>query len=203
MGTLLSEPVAAGVNQGWFRVLPTEVFKIILAGPRNVGKTSLLRRYLSGRFEPQYTATIGVDMNVASLDFPDGKVVLDVIDLAGQQSFISLRNRFYQGTHHLILVFDMTDRPTFEEVPKWYDAITQGACPSPGMHLTGSLVGNKADMVQKLALTSQEGQDLAELLSMQYFEASAKTGQNVSEIFLHAAISCRMTLQSLRQSKQV
>lgn len=177
-----------------------EVFKIILAGPRNVGKTSLLRRYLSGEFEPHYTATVGVNLNVATLDFPDGRVVLDVVDLAGQQSFVSLRNRFYQGTHHLILVFDKTDRSTFEEVPKWYDAITKGACPSAGMHLTGSLVGNKADVAEKLVVTTEEGIDLAKLLSMEYFEASAKTGQNVSEIFLHAAVTCRMALQSLRKS---
>jgi small GTP-binding protein len=181
--------------------LSTEVFKIVLAGPRNVGKTSLLRRYLSGKFEPHYTATVGVDMNVATLDFPDGRVVLDVVDLAGQQSFVSLRNRFYQGTHHLILVYDMTDRSTFEEVPKWYDAITQGACPSGAMHLTGSLVGNKVDMVEKTTVTSQEGRGLAKLLALEYFEASAKTGQNVSEIFLHAAASCRMTLESLRKGK--
>jgi small GTP-binding protein len=181
--------------------LSTEVYKIIVAGPRNVGKTSLLRKYLSGKFDPDYTATVGVDMNVASLDFPDGRVVLDVVDLAGQQSFVSLRNRFYQGAHHLILVYDMTDRPTFEEVPKWYQAITQGACPSGGILLTGSLVANKADIIKKLTVKTQEGQDLAKLMSMEYFEASAKTGQNVSEIFLHAAISCRMALQSLREKK--
>jgi Ras-related protein Rab-1A len=179
--------------------LSTEVFKIVLAGPRNVGKTSLLRRYLSGEFEPRYTATVGVNLNVATLEFPDGRVVLDVVDLAGQQSFVSLRNRFYQGTHHLILVYDMTDRSTFEEVPKWYDAITKGSCPSGGMHLTGSLVGNKADMADKLTVKTKEGNDLAKLLSMEYFEASAKTGQNVSEIFLHAAASCRATLESLRK----
>lgn len=166
-----------------------------------MGKTSLFRRYLSGKFEPHYTATVGVAMNVATLEFPDGRVVLDVVDLAGQQSFVSLRNRFYQGAHHLILVYDMTERSTFEEVSKWYDAITQGACPSGGMHLTGSLVGNKADITQKLTVTTQEGQDLAKLLSLEYFEASAKTGQNVSEIFVHAAVSCRVTIQALRKSK--
>jgi len=164
-----------------------------------VGKTSLFRRYLSGKFEPDYTATVGVDMNVATLEFPDGRVVLDVIDLAGQQSFVSLRNRFYQGAHHLILVYDMTDRSTFEEVPKWFQAIAQGACPSGGMLLTGSLVANKADMVQNIQVKTQEGQDLAKMMSMDYFEASAKTGQNVSEIFLHAAVSCRTTMQSLRE----
>jgi len=180
-------------------IMSTEVFKVVIAGPGNVGKTSLFRRYMSGRFEPSYTATVGVDMNVATLDFPDGRVVLGIVDLGGQQSFVGLRNRFYQGTHHLILVYDITNRATFDEIPKWFDGITQGACASGRMLLTGSLVANKADMKNKAQVPTSEGEKLAKIMSMSYFEVSAKTGQGVSEMFVHAAVSCRTMHQMLSQ----
>ena len=176
--------------------LTAEVYKTLIVGPRNVGKTSLVRRYLLGRFETTYTATVGADLSVATLNFPEGTVILSVVDLGGQQTFAALRNRFYQGAHHVILVYDKTDRSTFEDIPKWFETLTEGIRMPSYIFLAGSLVANKADLKDASEVTTEEGHQLADLLSMKYFETSAKTGTNVGEVFIHAATSCRARVKS-------
>jgi small GTP-binding protein len=156
-----------------------------------VGKSSLVRRYLSDTFQPDYTATVGVDMKPSMVDFPDGRVVMSIVDLGGQESFTSLRNRFYQGSHHVILVYDVTNRETFDAIPKWYESLNQGVCLPEEVALGGTLVGNKVDVTEKIVVDTEEGQQLADLLSLAFFETSAATGKSVAELFIHAASSCR------------
>jgi len=193
---LISELTDADSSARMVHALTAEVYKTLIVGPRNVGKSSLVRRYLLGRFETTYTATVGADLSVATFDFPEGTIVLSVVDLGGQQTFAALRNRFYQGAHHVILVYDKTDRSTFEDIPKWYETLTDGIRMPSYIFLAGSLVANKVDMTDAAEVTEEEGRQLADLLSMKYFEASAKTGTNVAEIFIHAASSCRARIKS-------
>ena len=193
---LISEFVDVNLSTRMVHALTAEVYKTLIVGPRNVGKTSLVRRYLLGRFETTYTATVGADLSVATFDFPEGTIVLSVVDLGGQQTFAALRNRFYQGAHHVILVYDKTDRSTFEDIPKWYETLTDGIRMPSYIFLAGSLVANKVDMTDAAEVTEEEGRQLADLLSMKYFEASAKTGINVAEIFLHAVSSCSARIKS-------
>ena len=194
--TLIREFVDASSSTRMVKPLTAEVYKTLIVGPRNVGKSSLVRRYLLGRFETTYTATVGADLSVATFDFPEGTIVLSVVDLGGQQTFAALRNRFYQGAHHVILVYDKTDRSTFEAIPKWYETLTEGIRMPSYIFLAGSLVANKVDLTEDAEVTEEEGRQLAHLLSMKYFEASAKTGVNVAEIFIHAASSCRARIKS-------
>ncbi len=194
--TLIREFVDVNPRTRMVPPLTAEVYKTLIVGPRNVGKSSLVRRYLLGRFETTYTATVGADLSVATFDFPEGTIVLSVVDLGGQQTFAALRNRFYQGAHHVILVYDKTDRSTFEDIPKWYETLTDGIRMPSYIFLAGSLVANKVDLTDAVEVTEEEGRQLADLLSMKYFEASAKTGINVAEIFLHAASSCRIRIKS-------
>ena len=193
---LIRELADAKLGTRMVYALTTEVYKTLIVGPRNVVKTSLVRRYLLGRFETTYTATVGADLSVATFDFPEGTIVLSVVDLGGQQTFAALRNRFYQGAHHVILVYDRTDRSTFEDIPKWYETLTEGIRMPTYIFLAGSLVANKVDLTDATEVTEEEGRQLADLLSMKYFETSAKTGINVAEIFIHAASSCRARVKS-------
>ncbi|MBD3405732.1 MAG: GTP-binding protein [Candidatus Lokiarchaeota archaeon] len=169
----------------------TRVYRTLIVGPRNVGKTSLVKRYLYDSFEESYTATVGVDMSVYDLQFPDGRVVVTVLDLAGAQTFQSLKNRFYWDTHHIIAVYDITDKSTFETIPNWYNTISEGLCIPGSLALSGCLVANKVDSRMDNQVDPMEAKLLASLLSWEYYETSAKSGKNVSELFVHAAISCR------------
>ncbi|MGY5874847.1 MAG: Rab family GTPase [Candidatus Thorarchaeota archaeon] len=171
--------------------MAVEVYKALIIGPPNVGKTSLLRRYNQGEFSESYSATVGVDMKAQTFEFPDGRIVVTVVDVGGQQSFLGLRNRFFQGAHHVILVFDLSDRATFDEVPNWYSALSDHLCLPDDVHLGGALVGNKADLDESRTVSTLEGQLLADLISFDYFETSAKTGLNVTELFINTATTAR------------
>ncbi len=171
--------------------LPTEVYKAIVLGPPNVGKSSLIRRYQTGEFSETYTATVGVDMKAATFDFPDGSVVLTVVDIGGQETFTGLRSRFFAGAHHLILVFDKTDRSTFDLIPEWHESLTKNVNIPEHLFPKGSLVGNKADLEDQFVVTTEEAKRLATILVLEYFDASAKTGLNVAEIFMHAVSESR------------
>ena len=179
--------------------MSAEIYKCLVVGPRNVGKSSIIRRYLEDVFQETYTATIGVGMNVAALEFPEGKVVLSVVDLGGQQSFAALRNRFYQGAHFVLVVYDVTDKETFDAIPQWVESLNQTVC-TMGNSIVGALVANKVDKESERVISESEGNQLAGVLSLEYFEASAKTGQNISEIFLHAATSSRMNVRGTQSS---
>ena len=136
-------------------------------------------------------------MNAATFDFPDGRVVLTVVDVGGQQSFFSLRNRFFEGAQHLILVYDMTEASTFDRMPEWFSALAVSACDPARGFLGGSLVANKADLSERRAVSRDAGEALARMLQFEYFETSAKTGLNVGELFLNAATSSRLRKRQL------
>jgi GTPase SAR1 family protein len=85
------------------------------------------------------------------------------------------------------MVYDVTDRSTFERITNLYEALTEKICIQREDFLGGSLVANKSDMQDEAQVTSQDGQLLADLLTLKFFETSAKTGMNVSELFHYAA----------------
>jgi small GTP-binding protein len=176
---------------GPVNMLAIELYKAIIVGPPNVGKSSLVRRYQNDEFRETHTATIGADLSAATFEFPEGRVVLTIADIGGQESFAGLRNQFYQGAHHLILVYDVTDRSTFERVTDLHEALTEKICIQREDFLGGSLVANKSDMEEEAKVTTNEGQLLADLLTLKFFETSAKTGSNVSNLFHHAAAESR------------
>jgi small GTP-binding protein len=180
------------------RALAVELYKAIIVGPPNVGKSSLVRKYQKDEFKDGYTATVAADLSVSQFDFPEGKVVLTIVDIGGQETFAGLRNRFYEGAHHLIMVYDATSRSSFEKITPLYKALTEKICIQREHFLGGSLVANKCDLLDKIEVSEEEGRLLADLLTLGFFMTSAKTGQNVAELFHFAAAESRR----LRQASQ-
>ena len=167
-----------------------QTFKVLVLGPPNVGKTSLVQRYTQGVFEENYNPTIGFDVSTEELVFPEGEIKLAIMDLGGQESFDDLRRRLFQGTHYVIIVYDLTDPSTFSEIPTWYETLCNEVCLPTGVFLPGSIVANKADLAKRV--DTERGKQMAKLLNLDYFEASAKSGKNVSEIFARAASQCHV-----------
>jgi len=171
--------------------LVAELYKAIIVGAPSVGKSSLVRRYQTNEFREDHTATVAADLSAIAFDFPEGKVVLTVVDVGGQETFAGLRNRFYEGAHHLIMVYDMTNKETFKRITPLHEALTDKICIQRDKFLGGSLVANKCDLKNEAVITEQEGRLLADLLQLDYIETSARTGHNVPEMFLHAATESR------------
>ncbi len=167
--------------------MAAELYKAIIVGAPSVGKSSLVRRYQTGEFKETHTATVAADLNAITFDFPEGRVVLTVVDVGGQETFAGLRHTFYMGSNHVLFVYDMTNKETYKRITPLYDALNGKICIQGGNRLVGSLVANKSDLRAEAVISKQDGEMLANLLDLKYFETSARTGENVSEVFLYAA----------------
>ena len=177
--------------------MAAELYKAIIVGAPSVGKTSLVRRYQTGEFRESHTATVAADLSAIQFDFPSGKVVLTVVDVGGQETFAALRHTFYIGSHHVIFVYDKTNKETFKRITPLYEALSDKICIQGDSHLVGSLVANKSDLKDEIVIDEKEGRMLANLLHLEYFETSARTGENVSEMFLHAASESRRIVRNV------
>lgn len=154
--------------------------KLLTLGDSGVGKTSLLMRYADDSFSESFITTIGIDIKFRYLEI-DGKTVkVQVYDSAGQERFRSITTSFYRRANGLLLVYDVTDRASFEHIANWMHDIERNADPD----ISIVLVANKSDCPKnKLAVTEEEGKVLAEQFKIPFIQTSAKTNTNVSEAF--------------------
>jgi len=162
------------------------VYKVLLIGEPNVGKSSIIRHLLLGEFDESYHATTGVDLSAVAVNVdPFTPVILTIIDLGGQDDFSALRTQYYRGAHYSVLVYDITSRKSFECLPEWYAGILQNIDPSASGHntLPGVLIGNKNDLESAREVPTKDGRIYADLIGWQFWESSAKTGDNVEEVF--------------------
>ena len=160
------------------------VYKVLLVGDPNVGKSSIIRRLLLDDFDETYNATIGVDLSAVALTIEAvTPVILTVIDLGGQAGFTELRSQYYKGAHFAVFVYDLTERVSFEDLPTWFDGLQEAV---PGLvadEFPGMVIGNKADMIKMRQVSELEGRSYAETLKVPFYETSAKTGEKVNPAF--------------------
>ena len=152
--------------------------KSILIGDSSVGKSSLLYRYTDHDWNPHYIATIGVDFKVVTFERAAKVVKLQLWDTAGQERFRTITHSYYRGAHGILLVFDVTNRESFDNLSDWLADVRQyGVEGSPMV-----LVGNKADCANR-EVKEEEAQLFAQKLGCQYFETSAKQNKSVDDAF--------------------
>ena len=162
------------------------LFKIVCVGDGAVGKTSITIRTCHGKFDSEYLLTVGVEFGTKICTIDNNEVRLQIWDTAGQERFRFLQPAYYRGAHGALIVYDVTRKESFNHIPTWIANVVDTLDES----IPTVLVGNKCDLDELRVVTVEEGQLLAEELSTQYkrvipfFEASAKTNQNVEEIFL-------------------
>ncbi|KAL8561536.1 hypothetical protein ACOMHN_057229 [Nucella lapillus] len=155
------------------------LFKLVIVGDSGVGKTSLLLKYVDDVFTDTFISTIGVDFKIRSFHIDDKKVKLQIWDTAGQDRFRNIVSTFYRGAHAILLVYDVTDLTSLQNVPQWRQEIERY-----GRDETHQvLVGNKCDLADKRQVTQQDGRDLADRLRMTHMETSAKTSHNLDTLF--------------------
>jgi Ras-related protein Rab-15 len=118
--------------------------KIILIGDSNVGKTSLIQRYMRDEFTDYQFQTIGVDFVYHNYVYDDDNYGVYIWDTAGQEKFQSMVSQFYRGSHGAVLCFDICNRETFESVPKWITEIRKS---NPDINII--LCGTKSDLVEQ------------------------------------------------------
>ncbi|XP_015687688.2 ras-related protein Rab-42 [Protobothrops mucrosquamatus] len=154
-------------------------FRILLLGDSTVGKTSLLRRYTERCFIPTPCPTVGVEFYSKMMELPPGiKVKLQLWDTAGQERFRCITRSFYRNAVGVLLIFDMTNRRSFESIFDWYNEVTNVMD-----KVIFLLVGHKCDLESMNRVTLEEAEGLAMSLGTSFIETSAKTDTNIDLAF--------------------
>ena len=157
--------------------------KLAVLGDPAVGKTSLINKYIENRFEESYQPTLGVNILTKDiiLDDKNAETRLVLWDIAGQDKYELTRKLFFEGCHGALFVYDITRSSTFEGIKKkWIEDFKNFARPD-GVYI---LIGNKVDLKESRAVSFVVGRDFSEEIdASDYFETSAKYGENVQEAF--------------------
>jgi len=172
--------------------------KSIIIGDSGVGKSSLLYRYTDQDWNPHYIATIGVDFKVLTFERQSRVVKLQLWDTAGQERFRGITHSYYRGAHGIMLVFDLTNMESFDNVTTWMNDVRKFGV--EGMPMV--LIGNKCDCPAKRVVTKEMGEALAAKLGCKYMETSAKDNANVDEAFTYLVDECVATRAKLIPTKK-
>ncbi|KAM9584339.1 ras-related protein Rab-26 [Trichechus inunguis] len=155
-------------------------FKVMLVGDSGVGKTCLLVRFKDGAFlAGTFISTVGIDFRNKVLDVDGMKVKLQIWDTAGQERFRSVTHAYYRDAHALLLLYDVSNKASFDNIQAWLSEIQEHA----HRDVVLMLLGNKVDSTQEREVKREDGEKLAKEYGLPFMETSAKTGLNVDLAF--------------------
>lgn len=157
----------------------SQCYKLVVVGGGGVGKSALTIQFIQSYFVTDYDPTIE-DSYTKQCIVDDVVARLDILDTAGQEEFSAMREQYMRSGEGFLLVFSVTDRSSFDEIYKFHKQILRV---KDREEFPMILVGNKADLEQQRAVTSEEGLELARHLNIKYVEASAKLRMNVDAAF--------------------
>ena len=156
------------------------VYKILLLGDESAGKTCFFLRYYDKTFKEIYSPTTGLDYRSKSMKLKSGKnIKLQIWDTPGQERFSAITKIFYKKSQGIILIYDVTNRKTFENVKQFISQIREEVSDNVIIYI----VANKIDMEDGRIIDEEEGKKLAEEFGVPHIETSAKIGINVDETF--------------------
>jgi small GTP-binding protein len=157
---------------------PDFLLKIVLIGESGVGKTNLLSRFLSNQFSADSKSTIGVEFGTMLMSIDDKRVHAQIWDTAGQERYRAITSAYYRGAVGAMLVYDLTSALSFQALRRW---LTELRHVDP--KIVVMLVGNKCDMAELRAVSTEDGVNFANSQNLLFIETSAKEATNVGESF--------------------
>ena len=159
-------------------MIKTKPLKLLLIGDSNVGKTSLLLRYLDNTFSDKYITTIGVEFKSKDITLNNKTYKIHIWDTAGQERYKSITRNFYKHAEGIIFVYDITNKTSFSNLKNWISTAENEA------DFKIIIVGNKLDMESRREVSIEQLKKLAKKKNCKYFETSAKDNINVENLFL-------------------
>jgi small GTP-binding protein len=153
--------------------------KLLTIGESGVGKTCILLQYTDKKFSKHHLTTIGIDFKTKIINYYASKIKLYIWDTAGQERFRNIAQQYYNGADGIFLVFDVTDRNSYDKVSEWMKQILSF---NTKEKIGIILLGNKVDS-EKRAVSEEEGKELASTFGIKYFETSAMNNYNLEEAF--------------------
>ena len=155
------------------------IFKVLLLGNSNVGKSSLFLRFVDDIWNDTFVPTIGVDFKIKTFNIDEKKIKMQIWDPAGQERFKNIIASYYRGAHGILLIYDVTDKESFKNLSNWLIEIEKNA----SKNVLKVLIGNKTDLEDKRVITYSQGKEFADSYGLKYIETSAKKNMNVNEAF--------------------
>ena len=159
------------------------LFKYIIIGDSSVGKSNILLKYAHNQFKPEYQLTIGVEFGAKNIEINQKAYRIQIWDTASQENFRSITRAYYKNSVCAMVVYDITNKDTFNNVQTWIEDCKNQSPKTIFM----VLVGNKNDLEDKRQVKYEDGMELANKNGMMFYETSAKSGFNVEEIFNSSA----------------
>ena len=154
-------------------------FKIIFLGDQGTGKSCILNRFVDDKFDENYQATVGLDFQSKNVKIDNQDIHLLLYDTAGQEKFRSLIPMYTRDANIIMLVYDITRKESFNNIPIWIKDLTNVKFEE----VIFVLIGNKIDLNDKREVNKEEGEKYSEENNMIFEEVSAKTGENFPELF--------------------
>ncbi|KAG6791500.1 hypothetical protein POTOM_000621 [Populus tomentosa] len=168
------------------------LFKLLLIGDSGVGKSCLLLRFADDSYLESYISTIGVDFKIRTVE-QDGKTIkLQIWDTAGQERFRTITSSYYRGAHGIIIVYDVTDQESFNNVKQWLNEIDRYA----SENVNKLLVGNKSDLTANKVVSYETAKAFADEIGIPFMETSAKNAINVEQAFMAMAADIKNRMAS-------
>nr|ABD65434.1 Rab10 [Suberites domuncula] len=155
------------------------LFKLLLIGDSGVGKTCVLFRYADDTFNTTFISTIGIDFKIKTIELEGKRIKLQIWDTAGQERFHTITTSYYRGAMGIILVYDITNQKSFDNITKWLQNIEMHA----SADVERILIGNKCDWEARRVVPKDRGNALAHNQGISFLETSAKTNYNIEEAF--------------------
>jgi len=162
--------------------LGTFVFKILLVGDYGVGKTTSIHRFVENKFRANYIPTLGVQISKKAFEINEHSIELMIWDLAGQDRYLMVRQRFYDGAQGILMLYDITRKSSLDNINRWHKEVIKNTGPIPII-----LIGNKIDLEDKREVFEDDVNGILQENNIEVklkMETSAKEGLKTEEAFL-------------------
>ena len=163
------------------------ITKILTLGDTTVGKTSIILRFTKEKYTENRLATIGVDFKSQIMQIENNRVKVLIWDTAGQERFKNIASQYYNGGDGAILVFDITNKNSFERISYWLNELNQKKDLN---EMALVLVGNKKDLNQNREISFEQADLFAKENNIKYFETSAQENIGIDEVMNYIVGEC-------------
>ena len=174
------------------------LFKILLIGNSGVGKSSILLSFIENKFIESFLPTIGVDFKIKTLFLNNKNIKMQIWDTAGQERFKTITSSYYKGAHGIFLVYDISDRKSYEDIETFLNEI-DNIC---NENVVKVIIGNKCDLENERSINSKEASIFAERNNVSFLECSAKNKININKIFEFMAENLVGVYQNIEKKKK-